>query len=191
MVDYCGVNRNKVALFLINMTDSDLPTGMRSREPPDAAAQPPPPKNRKVLFEEGDTPSFLIGPYHYSFPQRIQGPRRMEPLCSSDVATVVADGEEGSRAFGRLPGKSNGTVGESSRRSSGFEPADLGPLKAKAGCGEPATVPAEKSSGKRLKKSPPNLNAKTAGRQIPTPVGKSPVEGLNYRLEPLVVNQTC
>ena len=116
------------------MNDSDLPIVMWSREPSDAAAQPPPPKNRKVLFEEGDTPSFLIGPYHYSFPQGIQGPRvvtrvtgrnpdgtrRLQPICSSDAAAVVADGEEGSRAFGRLPSTSNGTVGESSQRFSGL-----------------------------------------------------------------------
>ena len=152
------------------MTDRDFPTPMRSREPPDAAAQPPPPKSRKVLFEEGDTPSFLIGPYHYSLPHGIHGPRvvrrvtgqnpdgtrRLEQLCSTDVAAIVADGEEGSRAFGRLPGTSNGTVDDSSRRSSGLEPADLGPLNAKVGCGQPVTAPAEKSSGNRLNKSPKN-----------------------------------
>ena len=57
-----------------------------------------------------------------------------------------------------------------------FNPAVLRPLNAKAGCGEPVTAPAEKSSGKRLKKSPKTLNAKTASRPIPTPVGKFSVE---------------
>ena len=84
------------------------------------------------------------------------GHRRLEALCSSDVDAIVADGEEGSRAFGRLPGTSNGTVVESSRRSSGRETADLGPLNSKVRCGEPVTTPAEKSSGNQLKMSPKN-----------------------------------